>query len=278
MPSAIQINRPALDARRHLGESTKIVERSYERLSSGYRINSAADDPAGLSMSETLTAQIRAYQVAERNARNAIGMSQAAESSLSQIGDILIRMRELSVQAANGEVSGADRAIIDDEFQVLKDEIGRLAQSTKFNGRDLLGGTATVYDFQVGIAGASSDLISVTFGGVSASSIGLSTASVAGTDRTAAVAALGLIDLALATINSQRAALGVAQNRLTVSESNVQSIRTNLLAARSLVRDADIAEETSQLARGQVLMQAGTSILAQANIQPKMALSLLGGP
>ncbi|MBM4376068.1 MAG: flagellin FliC [Deltaproteobacteria bacterium] len=277
MPSAIQTNSSALDARRYLGEATKLVERSYERLSSGYRINSAADDAAGLSVSEILTAQIRAYQAAERNARNAIGMSQTAESSLSQIGDILIRMRELSVQAANGEVSGTDRGIIDDEFQSLKDEIDRLAKSTKFNGRDLLAGTTTVYDFQVGISGASSDLISVNFGGISVSSIGLSAASVAGTNRTAAVAALGLVDLALATINSQRAAIGVAQNRLTVSESNAQSIRTNLLAARSLVRDADIAEETSQLARGQVLMQAGTSILAQANVQPKMALSLLGG-
>ncbi|MBM3524255.1 MAG: flagellin FliC [Alphaproteobacteria bacterium] len=277
MPSAIQTNSSALDVRRYLGEATKAVERSYERLSSGYRINSAADDAAGLSVSETLTTQIRAYQAAERNARNAIGMSQTAESSLSQVGDILIRMRELSVQAANGDVSGTDRGMIDNEFQSLKDEIDRLAKSTKFNGRDILGGSTTVYDFQVGINGTSSDLISVTFGGLSVSSIGLSTASVAGTDRAAAVAAIDLVDLALTAVNSQRTALGVAQNRLTTSEASVQTLRTNLLAARSLVRDADIAAETSQLARGQVLMQAGTSILAQANVQPKMALSLLGG-
>lgn len=277
MPSAIQIHTSSLEARRHLGAAEKLVNRSYERLSSGYRINSAADDAAGLSVSETLSAQIRAYQVAERNARNAIGMSQTAESSLGQIGDILIRMRELSVQAANGEVSGADRSIIDDEFQLLKEEVDRLALSTKFNGRDLLGGTAVTYDFQVGIGGTSADIISVQFGGISVSSIGLSAASVAGTDRSAAAQALALVDLAIANINAQRAALGVAQNRISVSESNAQSIRTQLAASNSLIRDADIAAETSNLARGQVLMQAGTSILAQANLQPKMALSLLGG-
>ncbi|MBM4357686.1 MAG: flagellin FliC [Deltaproteobacteria bacterium] len=277
MPLAIQANLTSLEARRHLATAGQSVETSYARLSSGFRINSAADDAAGLSVSETLSAQVRAIVVAERNARNAIGMTQTADSSLGQLSDLLIRMRELAVQAANGEVSSGDRSILDDEFQLLKLELDRLAQSTRFNGKDLLGGTPTAFDFQVGTGNTSSDVITVVFGGVSVSNFGLSASSLAGADRLAAFQAIGEVDAAIAALNAQRAAIGSAQNRLGVSEANSAVVRTNLTASTSLIRDVDIAEESSRMARGQVLMQAGTSILAQANMQGKLALSLLGG-
>jgi flagellin len=277
MPLAIHANLTALDTRRHLASAESSVQTSYERLSSGFRINSAADDAAGLSVSETLSAQVRAIVVAERNTRNAIGMTQTADSSMGQLGDLLIRMRELAVQAANGEVSSGDRSILDDEYQLLKLELDRLAQSTKFNGKDLLGGTPTSFDFQVGIGSTSSDVITVVFGGVSISNLGLSASTLAGADRLAAFKAIDEVDQALTLLNSQRAAIGAAQNRLGVSEANSAVVRTNLTASTSLIRDADIAEESSRMARGQVLMQAGTSILAQANTQGRLALSLLGG-
>lgn len=277
MPLAIQASVASLDVRRHLASAEGEVQTSYQRLSSGFRINSAADDAAGLSVSESLSAQVRAIVAAERNARNAIGMTQTADSSIGQLNDILIRMRELAMQAANGELNGNDRSILDDEFQTLKLELERLANTTIFNGKDLLAGTATTFEFQVGIGSTSSDVISVVFGGVSISNLGLSTSSLAGTTGSAAFTALDEVDAAMSLVNAQRAAFGAAQNRLSVAESNSTVARTNLTASTSLIRDTDIAAETSRMARGQVLMQAGTSVLAQANMQARLALSLLGG-
>jgi flagellin len=277
MPQPINTNIATYEAQRHFAVATAGVQRNFERLSSGFRINSAADDAAGLAVSENLASQIRAYSVAERNIGNAVSMSQTAESGLSQIGDILIRMREIGVQAANGDLTSNARSDLDTEFQLLKAEIDRLAQATKFNGKDMLAGTQTTFDFQVGIGSTSSDIISVMFGGVSLSNFGISASTVAGTDRTAALSSLDQLDIAIELVSSRRASLGSAQNRLTVSQSNSQTVRTNLSASTSRIRDLDVAEETAQLARNQVLMQAGTSVLAQANTLPRMALSLLGG-
>lgn len=277
MPLAINTNLAAFDAQRHFGSAVSMVQRSFQRLSSGYRINSAADDAAGLAVSENLSAQIRAFGVAERNTGTAGSMSQTAESGLGQIGDILIRMREIGVQAANGDLTSTSRSHLDTEFQFLKEEIERLAQATQFNGKDILGGLETTFDFQVGIGSTSSDVISVSFGGISLSNFGLSMANVAGTDRMAATGAIDQIDLAFASLNARRAAFGAAQNRLTVSATNTGAVRTNLSATNSRIRDLDFADESAQLARGQLLMQAGTSILAQANTQPQLALSLLSG-
>ena len=277
MPIATNTNLASSSAQRHFASAANGVQRSFERLSSGYRINNAADDAAGLAVSETLGAQIRAFSVAERNTSNAVSMSQTAESGLGQLGDILVRMRDLSVQAANGDLSSAARGNIDTEFQLLKAEIDRLSQSTKFNGKDMLAGTATTFDFQVGIGSTSSDIISVSFGGISLSNFGLSGTNVAGSDGAAAIAAIDQVDVAFATVNARRAAFGATQNRLGVSQTSTASIRTNLMASNSLIRDLDVAEESARLARGQLLMQAGVSVMAQANRQPEMALSLLGG-
>jgi len=276
MPLIINTNIASLKAQTALGASQARLHNSYTRLSSGFRINSASDDAAGLAVSENLRSQIRSFIVAERNTRNAVGMANTAEGGLSQISDIAIRMRELSVQAANGDLSSTDRGYLDTEFQLLKDEIDRLANSTDFNGTTLLGGTATSIDFQVGINTTSNDTIALDFGGISASGLGLTNANIAGSSAANASSAIDAVDTAITSILSSRAQFGAVVNRLQIAITNAQAIRTNLEAANSAIRDVDVAEETSQLARSQVLLQAGASVLSQANQAPQLALSLLG--
>jgi flagellin len=276
MPLIINTNIASLKAQTALGASQARLQDSYTRLSSGFRINSASDDAAGLAVSENLRSQVRSFIVAERNTRNAVGMANTAEGGLSQISDIAIRMRELSVQAANGDLSSTDRGYLDTEFQLLKDEIDRLANSTDFNGTTLLGGTATSIDFQVGINTTSNDTIALDFGGISASGLGLTNANIAGSSTANASSAIDAVDTAITAILSSRAQFGAVVNRLQIAITNAQAIRTNLEAANSAIRDVDVAEETSQLARSQVLLQAGASVLSQANQAPQLALSLLG--
>lgn len=276
MPLVINTNVASLEAQKHLGASQGRLTKSFQRLSSGFRINTAADDAAGLAISESMRAQIRSYTVAERNTNNAISMVQTAEGGLAQISGILIRMRELSVQAANGDLTSTDRGYLDTEFQELKDEITRLSEATEFNGRPLLAGQATI-DFQVGINNTSSDTITLDFGGIGLVSLGIDGTGLSGTDATNARSSIDLISAAFSVVNTRRADFGAAENRLAISVANTQAIRTNLSAANSRIRDVDVAEETSQLARNQVLLQAGTSILAQANSQPQVALTLLQG-
>lgn len=275
MPIIITTNVSSLRAQHTLGVNQDQLQRTYSRLSSGFRINSAADDAAGLSVSENLRAQIRSYQVAERNTQNAVGMASTAESGLGQISAIVIRMRELAVQAASGDLSSTDRGFLDVEFQQLKDEIDRLSNSTIFNGTVLLGGTAVSIDFQVGINTTSNDVIALGFGGVSASGLGLSGVGISGSTGALAFSAIDSVDAAITEVLTNRATFGAIINRLGVAISSVQTIRTSLEAANSAIRDVDIAEETSQLARSQVLLQAGASVLSQANQAPQLALSLL---
>ncbi len=276
MALVINTNVASLQAQNNLATSSGKLRKSFERLSSGFRINSAADDAAGLGISESLKAKIRSYAVAERNTNNAISMANTAEGGLGQISGIIIRMRELSVQGANGDLTSTDRGYLDTEFQLLKDEIDRLTQITEFNGKELLAGTATAINFQVGISTSSFDVIAVDFGGVSVSSLGLSGISLSGADATNATSALGALDSAQSLVSTRRAEFGGASNRLQIAVTNAQTIRTNLSAANSAIRDVDVAEETASMARSQVLLQAGTSVLAQANQSPQLALSLLG--
>ncbi len=275
MPLYINTNVASLNAQNNLGTSQRALSKSFERLSSGFRINSASDDAAGLAVSESLRSKIRSFAVAERNTNNGISMAQTAEGGLGQIGGIAIRMRELAVQSANGDLSTTDRGYLDTEFQLLKEEITRLAETTEFNGKELLAGTATSIGFQVGISTTSFDTISVSFGGVSLSSLGLSGIGVGGAGATNAQAAITAIDGAIEAVSTQRAGFGAATNRLNLALSNSQTIRTNLSAANSVIRDVDVASETAMMARSQVLLQAGTSVLAQANQSPQLALSLI---
>ncbi len=275
MPLVINTNIASLEAQKNLANSQGVLQKSFQRLSSGYRINSASDDAAGLGVSESLKARIRSFSVAERNTTNALNMSRTAESGLGEVSGIVIRMRELAVQSANGDLSSTDRGYIDTEFGLMKEEIDRLANSTKFNSIDLLGGTATTIAFQVGISTTSSDTISVSFGAISASNLGLSGITVAGSTATNSTAAITALDSALTQVSTNRARFGAAANRLSIAVTSSQTIRTNLEAANSSIRDVDVAEETSLLSRSQVLLQAGTSVLSQANQAPQLALSLL---
>lgn len=277
MPLSLNTNVASLDARRYLGISQAAVERSYERLSSGYRLNSAADDAAGVAVTEALAAQLRAHVAVERNATNATSMSQTAESSLGQIGDVLIRMREIAMQAANGDLGAVDRTNLDVEFLSLRDEIERLSEATRFNDKPLLSGLETTLDFQIGIGSTSFDLVSVVFGGITLAGLGISASSVAGTNPSSALRALDELDGALGKVVARRAAFGAAQNRLGMAQTFAASVRTNLATVTSRIRDVDVAEESSNLARAQVLVQAGASLLAQANNTSQTALALLGG-
>jgi flagellin len=275
MPLYINTNVSSLEAQRSLNQTQGALQKSFQRLSSGFRINNASDDAAGLGVSESLKARIRSFSVAERNTTSGLNMARTAESGLGEISGIVIRMRELAVQSANGDLNSTDRSYIDTEFQLLKDEIDRLADSTQFNGIDLLGGTSADIDFQVGIGTTTADTISVGFGGISSSGLGLDSISVDGSTATNAQDAIDALDTALTTVSTNRAEFGAASNRLSIALTSAQTIRTNLEAANSSIRDVDVAEETSMLARSQVLLQAGTSVLAQANQAPQLALSLL---
>lgn len=274
MAITIQTNFAAMSAQRNLGVNQKNLAGSFQKLSSGFRVNTAADDAAGLAVSESMKSQIRSYTVAERNASDGISMAQTAEGALNEVHDTLGRMRELAMQAANGSLSSSDRGYLNTEFTALKDEIIRIQDSAKFNGTKLVGTASTSIKFQVGLTDTASDQITLDFGGV-----GLTTMIAATTlvdSATSALAAIGRIDSAIGTVSTARAKFGTAMNRLDVATSNIQTMRLNLAAANSRIRDVDVAAETSALSRNQVLSQAGVSVLAQANQLPQMAFGLLG--
>jgi flagellin len=278
MPVAIQTNLASLEAQRNLNATSKALTVSFTRLSSGYRINSAADDSAGLAISEAMKMQIRSYSVAERNANDGISMTQTAEGALGQMTTLLTRMRELAMQASNGSMSSVDRDYISTEFTQLQAELGRLQDSTTYDGTSLLGTASLGIDFQVGINNASTDRITVTFGNMDLASLRSGTATlVAGTDGLAARDSLDTLDAALKTISTTRANFGAAMNRFDTTISNIQTVRTNISAANSRIRDVDVAEESATMAKNQVLSQAGASVLAQANQLPQLALGLLKG-
>ena len=276
MPLQIQTNVASLAAQRNLATSQANLATVFNRLSSGYRINSAKDDAAGLAISESMKLQIRSYVVAERNANDAISMSQTAEGALGQVSDILGRMRELSVQGANGSLQSTDRTYLQTEFRSLQLEITRIMTSTKFNGVSLINAQSSVVNFQVGISNISSDRIAVTFGAVMLSSLTSSATRIDGLASNS-MSVMSIIDNSLASVSTARARFGAVMNRLEITTANIQTVRLNIAAANSRIRDVDVAEESAKLAREQVLAQAGTSVLSQANQVPQQALSLLKG-
>jgi len=270
-------NVQALDAQQHLNSTQMAVNKSFQRLSSGFRINTAADDAAGLAISEHMKSQIRSYTVAERNASDAISMTQTAEASLGDMHDILGRMRELAMQSANGDMTSVDRGYINTEFQSLKAEMGRIEGSSKFNGRQLVSATAANVTFQIGLDNTASDQITLTFGGLNLTSILSASSDVSGATAGGALAALGTIDTAIERISTERAKYGATLNRLDITISSIQTMRLNITSANSRIRDVDVAAETANLSKNQVLAQAGVSVLAQANQLPQLALKLLQG-
>ena len=274
MAIVVQTNVASLQAQKNLATNQKALSDSFNKLSSGYRINSAADDAAGLAISESMKMQIRSFSVAERNANDAISMAQTAEGSLGEVSGILGRMRELAMQGSNGSLQTGDRSYLDTEFQSMKDEIKRIQNVTSFNNVSLLQTGASTINFQVGINTGANNQIAITFGNLNLAALLTTTNKVGGTAGNS-TAALTAIDTALKTVSTSRATYGAAMNRLSVTTSNLQTVSTNISAANSRIRDVDVAEETAQMSREQVLAQAGASVLAQANQSPQFALTLL---
>jgi flagellin len=273
----IQSNIASLQAQNYLSVNQNALQSSFNKLSSGYRVNSAADDAAGLAISESMQSQIRSYTVASRNAGDGISMAQTAEGSLSQVHDILGRMRELAMQASNGSLGSTDRGYTDTEFKSLQAEIGRIQGSTQFNGNNLVNATASTVTFQVGLNNTANDQIAVTFGGVGLTALLAASTTLAGSGASAALASLSVIDDAITKVSTARSNFGTAMNRLTVATANINTMSTNLTAANSRIRDVDVASETAKMSQEQVLTQAGVAVLAQANQIPQMALTLLRG-
>ncbi len=274
MPQVINTNIMSLNTQRALNMSQGSMQTSLERLSSGLRINRAKDDAAGLAISERFTAQIRGLEQANRNANDGISMLQTAEGAMAEIANALQRMRELAVQAINDTVSAADKASLDDEYQALASEIDRNTNSTEFNGVSVIGAVATL-TFQIGFEADANNQVTVTTADVAAASGVVSAIAGAISTKASASYMVGAIDVALNKLSEIRADFGAAQNRLESTIRNNANIVENQSAARSRILDADFARETANLTRTQILQQAGTAMLAQANQLPQNVLSLL---
>jgi flagellin len=276
----INTNVLALNAQRNASASQGSLATSIQRLSSGLRVNSAKDDAAGLAIANRMDAQVRGMNVAIRNANDGISLAQTGEGALGKVTDMLQRMRELAVQSANATNSSSDRTSLDSEYSQLAKEITRTLGATAFNGTTLLNSAATL-SFQIG-AGTSTvtDQIAINLSDMTSTSGSLATA-VASTSgistASAATSAMTAIDNALDQVNSARATFGAMQNRFESVISNLQVAAENQTAAKSRIMDADFAQETAKLTRAQILQQAGTAMLAQANAAPQGVLSLLRG-
>lgn len=273
----ISTNVASINAQRNLRGTQLDLARSMARLSSGFRINQAADDAAGLAISENLKAQIKGTQKAAQNALDGISLVQVAEGGLNEVSNMLIRLRELAIQAASDTVGDTERKFIDVEYQQLKNEIQRIAEVTTYNGTDLLNGTGGVLDIQIGIQNDPfKDRISFNAGAANSSleSLGISAESTATKEQ--AQVSLNAVDNALVKVNAIRANFGALQNRLNSTISNLNIFEENLSAANSRIRDTDVARESSELTKNNILLQAGLSVLSQANSVQTAALKLLG--
>ena len=289
MALSINTNVASLNAQRNLSVSQSQLSKSMQRLSSGLRINNAADDSAGLAISENLRGQVRSQNQASRNANDGVSMIQTAEGALNETSAILVRMRELAQQSATGTVGSTERGYIQNEFSKLTSEIDRISSTTEFNGTKLLDGSissgATAkMDFQIGTRNTTNDVIGLTVGKMDTKSMGIDSKTTSGTttgtisvtDQASAQKALDAIDSAVASVSSTRGDLGSTQNRLQSTINNLQVAMENTSAAESRIRDVDVAAETATMTRNNILTQAGTAILAQANQSPQAALKLLG--
>lgn len=279
MGISLRTNVASLQANASLGQTNEKLQNSMTRLASGMRINRAGDDAAGLAISEQFRANLKSLEQVKRNANDGVSLIQTAEGALGEVSSILMRMRELSIQAATDTLTTTQRGFLDGELNQLRSEIDRIGATAEFNGLGLLSGnfasTANALTFQVDLGGDVSRQIAVTIGTVSPSSLGIEGISLNATGP--ARQSLSIIDNALQALSTQRASLGSAQNRLQAAINNITTQFTNLSASNSRIRDVDVAHETAEMTRNQILMQSGVSVLAQANQIPQLALSLLGG-
>lgn len=274
MALTVNTNIASLNAQRNLSKTQVSLNQSLQRLSSGLRINSAADDAAGLAISEGMKAQINSMNQAVRNANDGVSLVQTAEGALNEVSNILNRMRVLTTQAATNTVAQSQRSYIAGEFKQLASEITRIASATTFNEIKLTGASATSIKIQVGTGNAAFDTIKIVNKKMDANTLSVGTAFGTGSGGSAQ-AMLAKIDSAISKVSAQRANLGASQNRLQSVINNLQVASENISAAQSRIADADIAAETANMTRANILTQAGTAILAQANQAPQAALKLL---
>lgn len=284
MALSLSTNVSAINAQNNLSKTTAALNTTFQRLSSGLRINSAKDDPAGLAMADSLQTDARLAAVAIRNANDGISLTSIADSAMSEIGNILSRMGELAQQSANGVYTNSQRSALSSEFTALGSEIERIATTTSFNDRALLSNSQSV-SLQVGLDSSSDSQITITAIngtlaalGLAASGSTLSFSVIANSDeasQSAATAALTAVTGALSSLNSSRGSLGAAESRLSFAIDHLAVARENFIAAESRIRDADVAQEVAEMVRLQVLQQATTAVLAQANQQPQLVLQLL---
>ena len=272
----ITTNIPAINGQRNLANSQRTMNRASEQLASGYRINKASDDAAGLAISETMKAQIRSAGQAKRNANDGISLVQTAEGSLGEISNMLMRIRELSVQAASDTIADNERIIVDTEVRQLKSEIERTARTTAWNTTKLLDGTSPVFEFQIGLFNSENDSISFDGGANVATLEALGLSDMNQLSKESSRAAIDSLDKASTMVNTMRAKIGAIQTRLTSTYDVLAITEENLSAANSRIRDTDIASTTAEMARSQVLLQAGTAVLTQANQNNQLALKLIG--
>lgn len=278
-PLAINTNGNSLNAQRNLMKTGRAVNQSIERLSSGLKINSASDDAAGIAVAEGLKAQVGGFQQASENANDAVALLATAEGAYNAVSDIMVRMRELAVQASTDTLTNKERAYINTEYQDLSSEISRIADVTEYNGIKLMDGTAGAGSdgalvFQVGTRSTGNDRIEITLKNQDNEQLNLNTTAV---DNLAnAQAAITAIDTAIDQLATDRATLGSTSNELTLAVDNLANTIENLSAARSQIEDADVAAESATFTKNQVLMQAGVSMLSQANGIPQMGLRLIG--
>jgi len=283
MAMVINTNVASINSQRRLNDTSNALNTTMERLSSGMRINSAKDDAAGLAIADRMTSQIRGMGVAVRNANDGISLAQTAETAMGELSDTMQRMRDLSVQAANtGSVTPADRIMMNDEFVELQKELARVVTSTEFNGKKILAGSLSAGGtFQVGANTAADNQIKVSINNLSIGGAALITSvmvggvSLLGSAASVALDVVDKLDLAISEIDTARAKLGATQNRFTSAISNLQSGIENQSAARGRIMDTDFAAETAQLSRNQILQQAGTAMLSQANQAPNAVMGLL---
>jgi len=262
-------------AQRTLSNTSRSLGTSFERVSSGLRINKAADDAAGYGVAENLEAQSRSASVAIRNTNDGVSVVQTAEGATSEVGSILKRMRELAVQSSSEVLATTERAYIQDEFSELSSEVDRLANVTEFNGKKLTNNSSSSLAVQVGVNNSANDRVSITLGDLTASTLGVKTSAMSMNTVASARAAITSLDSALNTVNGYHSDYGATQNRLGSALSNIEVYRENLVSAESQIRDADFAFETAELSKNQIMQQAGLSVLAQAKVANQGVLSLL---
>ncbi len=271
----VNTNVSSINAQKNLQANTNRLSNNYRRLATGLRISTAADDAAGLAISERMKSQIRSASQNKRNANDGISLTQTAEGALNEVSNIMVRLRELAVQASNGTFSNQDKETLDEEFQSLVSEVNRISRSTEFNNIKLLDGTSSTISFQVGQGTTSGiDTLSVSLTPSLSTSLGIQSLDIGSGGATSS--AIIAVDAAINSVTKLRGNLGAIQNRLNSTINNLDSTVENLSAANSRIRDVDVAFETAQLTRNSILQQASISILSQANAQPQSALSLLG--